>query len=87
MNEKKWTPGPWYYDGAIENVWGGAVTSGGRHIASGHGSDMEAAASAHLISAAPELYEALDNAVTLLNIHHPEYKEGLRALRKARGEK
>lgn len=70
MSEKKWTKGPWIYH-----------TDGDRAVYSGY-ADMpvicqspiskqynkEWHANAHLIAAAPELYEALEEALLLVDM-------------------
>jgi len=66
-DQPKWTPGPWFYSGRIG--FGHLITapaqSGSRsQIAVAYGHDDDAPdtigqANAHLIAAAPELYEAL----------------------------
>lgn len=64
MSDTKWTPGPWkLYGGTI--AWA-SPTGPRRHIA--HmawdvEADEYAAHDAHLIAAAPELYEALEAAL------------------------
>lgn len=71
MNNAKFTPGPWhneevtaitaYSEGEVRPWY---VASVHRHI--GDGAD-QMAANAHLIAAAPELYEALEECRALLD--------------------
>lgn len=86
MSDKpKWTPGPWEaYDRAI----GWEIHAAGREINDGH-RDTFREADAHLIAAAPDLYEALHRIVSTMN----DDDDGMRldlglahaALKKARG--
>lgn len=63
MTERKWTAGPWVFDGTgPHKVFGCEINDSlGDCIAgSWHGKDDTARANAHLIAAAPDLYEALE---------------------------
>lgn len=102
MTERKWTPGPWWCEdefGVTSNAHHGYVANTGFGPDTSQG-DMEAKANAHLIAAAPDLYEALYMCLgNLMNHIHNEY-DGvysdddfaeieapyLAALAKARGE-
>lgn len=76
MTDTKFTPGPWAWDGDI-------LTAGKsrRHLLymeEAPGLRNEAAANAHLISAAPELYEAsapFDELATQRAVHSPEWRD------------
>jgi hypothetical protein len=93
MSETKFTPGPWVKNWtAPYNVSG----QGGSQIATVHFfSNEECQGNADLIAAAPELYEALENALDRLDdisIYYnidlsEEIKAANAALAKARGEK
>lgn len=91
MSEKKWTPGPWVFDGTgPHNVFGCDISNSlGDSIAgSWHGRDEVAKANAHLIAAAPELYDALEEMLRIVGgYEYPETAKMARAaLTKARGE-
>src|SRR5690606_40113072 len=70
MAEPKWTPGPWQVCNTYHAVHGERVRNialcGNAHIPQGNGRilvpDDEAKANAHLIAAAPDLYEACEKA-------------------------
>lgn len=86
MAEKtKWTQGPW-----VE--LGGDVWADGSLVAGVPGDNPNARANAHLIVAAPELYDALEWCVRIMRGHmeglalHPEWTLAHSALAKARGE-
>lgn len=94
MKETKFTNGPWVNVGG----WVDAESKGGGVICSlsavDRKSEAESDANANLISAAPELYEALVTAAALyqiiIDMGRTEYKELLdqanSVLSKARGE-
>lgn len=93
-SEPKWTAGPWKNGGPddfgdhpighnADNLAVAAVVTNLR-------SPDEVAANAHLIAAAPDLYEALNVLVLALCHEHnkniPYWQEAVSALAKARGE-
>ena len=92
MADTKFTPGPWrlgnfsglndrfIYDGSDEG-WAIADTKmhHGRHHKQG-------LANAHLIAAAPELYEALEDAALICRAFGHQCPQFYAALAKARGE-
>ncbi len=98
MSEKKWTPGPWSVCNmtswcCVDHAeWGTTVAEIGEN-------DETGLANAHLIAAAPELYEALQAMIDLQENATPFGGEIYRdrvdrvfdqcraALAKARGEK
>lgn len=94
-NETKHTPGPWQAGRAdmasivdgVDSKW---IYAGDEYvaIASGRvtGTWETVMANAHLIAAAPELYEALEDAVDLLTAAGYSTLEHRAALAKARGE-
>ena len=87
--ETKWTPGPWEVQAQDERwVVVSAVT--GKPI-TGWGNVRQLSPDAELIAAAPELYEALEQAmdemVGKVNSKHPVFGVGGAALAHARGEK
>ena len=96
MSERKWTKGPW--EAALERGCHGviahALPEGGANFVALVGNDADTPekepsrfANAHLIAAAPELYEALDRMVALFMTENGEDVAGARAaLAKARGE-
>ena len=61
----KYTPGPWTVGTIMDGLLTGTVVVQGKNgntvNSFGTGSDPECAANAHLIAAAPEMYEALRN--------------------------
>lgn len=71
MAETKFTPGPWVFDDNdgynCGSIWARMAPSGHGHagplIARAVGDSAEVEANAHLIAAAPEMYEALKEAV------------------------
>lgn len=91
-NETKWTPGPWL------NVGGWVDSEDDSHgsiicslSAVDRKPDYISDANAHLIAAAPDLYEALDQAVTSMQDSgypntHLAVIAARKALAKARGE-
>ena len=108
MTDTKWTDGRWRTDGndvwadgsdgddcvicAIGVAWGGR--SAVHSIVRRHRKDprQEAVANAHLIAAAPDLYEALEVMIEWANTDPGQYPGGYpgrkaaQALAKARGE-
>ena len=100
MASERWTPGPWragrpdmatIVDG-FDSKW---IYAGNKYVAVASGQDVEnweeVMSNAHLIAAAPELYEALKKCVAYLEPFDSE--EPIRcligacaALAKARGE-
>ena len=100
MSDTKFTPGPWLVDEVLDHrgnpcaysVWPSHERQCQRNrIASTpDGVTAEAKANAHLIAAAPEMYEAAETALECLenNGFARAYVEDLlrNALRKARGE-
>jgi len=105
MSDTKWTPGPWVYEPTdypgLEDTVAGQM---GRVMQADHGdyticqlcdfSEDEILANAHLIAAAPEIYEALqDTRETIQALINEGYNGYVsqrdridRALAKARGE-
>ena len=93
--EKKWTPGPWAQDKFALSV--DILASRPKLVATVKSkncdSPEEMAANAHLIAAAPELYDALEDMVSLWERVHPGVILGKpailnakRIMAKARGE-
>ncbi len=91
--DEMWTPGPWanVRDDFIE-ADNGTVVVEQLNNEIGDLEDEEITGNGNLISAAPDLYAALDNAMHLLrevwgrnNPNHPIWKNGPAALAKARG--
>jgi len=95
-NENKWTPGPWYVGApddcyCIAEVGSRAVYPVAGRVYQNADSDE---ADAHLIAAAPELYEALDELADLMQgVIEGDYRPdsftlqiARAALAKARGE-
>ena len=87
------TPGPWHVDvlGAGWTDGHGIAYCDNGHVAwttRGFGDDVQLA-NAHLIAAAPDLYEALEAALNDPDagwLHDAVYNSGMAALAKARGE-
>lgn len=95
MTERKWTPGPWVVvaDETAAQVTGfPCVYANGYTVVGTEGmyGDIDTDfANAHLISAAPDLYEALDQLIAISEVDCPSLEdlEGAKeALAKARGE-
>jgi len=100
----KFTPGEWLVDGATvyalqDCVWLGLPTKENRFSANvqGKAPEEELIANAHLIAAAPDMYEALDTLVAVVGLtafKHEGQRQALQeavdlsvaALKKARGE-
>lgn len=80
----RWTPGPWSEDG-YGTIYAGAkqiaVTQWGKGVSGKHYMH-----NARLITAAPDLYEALDSAVRLIDDSQYDLSSFRAALAKARGE-
>ena len=101
MSDTKFTSGPWVVDfgGTIghvksvaENEYANTPTVARYDIGIPGVSESEQYANAQLIAAAPELYEALKQAVTSMQDagypnSHLAVRAGMQALAKARGEK
>jgi len=101
MTETKWTPGPWFHSRAKTPVDGeydwcvGAEIDGRKHVlieAFGRVAEdvrPTAEANARLISAAPDLYEALENVMREFGpgtMSDAAFNGACAALAKARGE-
>ena len=102
MMKRKWTPGPWAVDKRAsfcvnadrDGSTGGVCSTGGYSASWRDGEELmlENQANAHLISAAPELYEALEFMRTCFECGCVEsgkeiaIKRAKEALAKARGE-
>lgn len=108
MTDTKFTPGPWGIEETRDHLWIGVILSNGKPdpivTYVDHGpdftteADATGKANAHLIAAAPELYEALDELFDLLtsghsswddaydNLPDKQFKKIRAALAKARGE-
>ena len=94
MNEIKFTPGPWFSVAKLsgsENHRGFKIcTPTGWALADVQPADedgIEGRANAHLIAAAPDLYEALEHILEgSLSLPRFAKDEAIRALAKARGE-
>lgn len=99
-NETRFTPGPWSAE-ALKNGIEHDIRHDGYFVATAHGGcvdEAENGANAHLIAAAPELYEALEWAMRFVEQVRAEspapegggediaYREARAALAKARGE-
>ena len=96
-NKQKWTPGPWVvHGGSVYDMRGNRefpeFMRAGKQICRPCDKKTSTykkwSANAHLIAAAPELYEALDQAVEAWKNEYgscPTWWEG--TLAKARGEK
>lgn len=65
MSERKWTQGPWSYDPKINRVYSVSTNEivAAPHVAGNPSSDAAWPADARLIAAAPQLYEALSDAI------------------------
>jgi len=94
MSDTKWTPGPWKargkevvaYNGQLVKLYRAqiVVVGGWTDYPGEMTSRNELEANAHLISAAPDLYEALEAALYKTT---PDWQNmALAALAKARGE-
>jgi len=92
MTERKWTPGHWKVDSAetlkVRNNYGSIAMIMQTHL-TGRRDYNETIANAHLIAAAPDLYEALAECVKWIETSaEGEAATGTAyaALAKARGE-
>lgn len=87
MSVKNWTPGPWSLEKHLaSNEWSvNGHMYAGRFIGTARDS-AEALSNAHLVAAAPELYDALEGALALLESDGARHHIWRRALAKARGE-
>jgi hypothetical protein len=87
MSERKWTMGPWFQScESIDPDWHIVTTKGGGIVANVFAPQN---ANAHLIAAAPDLYDALDNLVRAYHSGGDIYgwiDNAGHALAKARGE-
>ena len=100
MSDAKFTPGPWAVDNRAsfcvnaerDGAAGGVCSTGGYYASWRDGEELmlENQANAHLIAAAPELYEALERMVADYDIGEmtetPILDVANAALAKARGE-
>jgi hypothetical protein len=100
MTERKWTPGPWDTAREVNWIWVGPLSWSTRvcRVVVYDGEEVQQTANAHLIAAAPDLYEALElvlDAIGALSKPHELYGHGLdkddikgvfAALARARGE-
>lgn len=84
----KFTPGPWKVIKSIDqynNVCWDVVSVDGGHVT--FEAEVVKKANAHLIAAAPDMYEALSNALKETREQFwPDFGEMEKALAKARGE-
>lgn len=94
MRDCGWTPGPWAHavrnNHEIQCSFVGVVI-GGEYMDVGFVNDMADHANAHLIAAAPDMYEALEQALTSMQDggyqnDHVAIRAGREAMAKARGE-
>ena len=98
MTERKWTPGPWYVSNMSEIFHGDDCNLADCWSVHADIDEDECEANAHLIAAAPDMYDALESAeesiATFIGVHGYPTDSGageiLRqvsaALAKARGE-
>lgn len=92
MTERKWTPGTWFAAEDSEGFW--VIDSDGYRVGSADAASHNPKANAHLIAAAPDLYEALDNLWSWVEGWNAEFMDDIefdrsvyqKALYKARGE-
>lgn len=91
MTERKWTPGPWVWRTG-KGSWQGSIEpdicdfGDDTHYYPSEGTPPNEA-NAHLIAAAPDLYEALERLVIELDGSGMEWADDANiALAKARGE-
>ena len=93
MSDTKWTPGPWrigrYHHVVLPNPDCQKSEGGGEGICHVYGDAHKRVANSHLIAAAPELYEALEDALHFMeSVGPPRYvrMQCESALAKARGQ-
>ena len=99
MAETRFTPGPWEYDGMVTDDHGHGWfvrPCAARTISVEGRTDEEADANAHLIAAAPDLYNALNRIMDyahtgasvkdIIPEDQPQFIAAYAALAKARGE-
>lgn len=88
MSDMKFTPAPWTYtvrdNHEIQCSFAGVVI-GNEYIDLGFANEARDRANAHLIAAAPDMYEALADIVHDFE-GHPGFGPARAALAKARGE-
>jgi len=80
MSETKFTPGPWKI---------GAYESGRMAVDGANGEEVTGyidIEDAHLIAAAPDLYNALEEVIRISDRKHDAWDKAKAALAKARGE-
>lgn len=97
MAETKWTPGPWNVAGYLNGSCAVAAKTLIARVYSESFRDLgNETANAHLIAAAPDLYEALDRIADIVEVERREGRTEMdgetiaicrAALAKARGEK
>lgn len=97
MSDTKFTPGPWTAEAENVHVGCVAICHGDADTwfeiwSENWGDGVDQKANANLIAAAPELYEALEQAVTLMQDSgyqnsHVAVRAGKAALAKVRGDK
>ena len=84
MNETKFTPGPWYArpdpDKILNDDW---CIGSGKEL-----DDIAICAenNAHLIAAAPDLYNALEEVIRISDRKHDAWDKAKAAIAKARGK-
>lgn len=83
MTERKWTKGPWVVSEDCEGYW--INDTDGYHVGSAEASIDNAIHDAHLIAAAPDLYEALVVIVSF-GVDEASWQTAYDALAKARGK-
>ena len=91
MSKTKFTPGPWWIDGqgigpksfADDQSYG--MTTPVAYIEEYDWPENHVA-NAHLIAAAPELYETLEEVIRISDRKHDAWDKAKAALAKARGE-
>jgi len=94
MSDTKWTPGPWAIAAGyktmllVESRFGGPVCDIECHcdVDTGILPSEEEEGNAHLIAAAPELYEALEAYMLMTDAPPAIASKGWSALAKARGQ-
>ena len=96
MSKRGWTPGPWEIEQSQHGLWVGRFKDGSLrevvvYLETRELNDKAMACqidNAHMISAAPELYEALEEAILQLGHATPDedFKKFSAVLARARGE-